>query len=81
MHQYMLWNDHLETNSAEKDLEVLADDRQCTLVAKAASGIQDCIRKSISSRLRKVILPLCSVLGSHIWSTMSSCGLLSKGKV
>ena len=86
MHQYALWADHLESSSAEKDLEVLVDDKlttsqQCTLMAKAGSSIQDCISRSISSRLKKVVLPLCSALVSHIWSTVSSCGLLSKRKV
>ncbi|KAK4828788.1 hypothetical protein QYF61_000845 [Mycteria americana] len=35
-----------------------------------------CTRRS-ASRLRKVILPLCSALMRHIWSTVSSSGLPS----
>jgi len=36
--------------------------RQYALVAKTANGLQDWMRESIGSRLRKVILPFCLVL-------------------
>ena len=61
MHRYRLGEDLLERSSAERDLGVLVDDRlamsqQCALVAKQANGILGCIKKSVSSRLREVIL-------------------------
>ncbi|KGL80715.1 hypothetical protein N309_08555, partial [Tinamus guttatus] len=66
-HQYRLGIDLLESSSAEKDLGVMVDDKltmrqQCALVAKKGSGILGCVKKSISSRSREVILPLYSAL-------------------
>ena len=64
MHQYMLG----ATQLAEKDLAISVDTRlnrtqQCALGAKRANGILGCIRQSIGSRWRKVILCLYSALG------------------
>ena len=39
---------------------------------------KSCIRKIVASRLRKVILPLCSALVRHFWSPESSTVLPSK---
>ncbi|KGL80334.1 hypothetical protein N309_05039, partial [Tinamus guttatus] len=66
-HQYRLGTDLLESSSAEKDLGVMVDDKltmrqQCALVAKKANGILGCVKKSLSSRSREVILPLYSAL-------------------
>jgi len=67
MHQYRLGADLLKSSSAEKDLGVLMDDsltmsQQCALVAKKANGILGCIKKSVASRSREVLLPLFSTL-------------------
>ncbi|KAF4795870.1 hypothetical protein TURU_089444 [Turdus rufiventris] len=66
-YQYRLGADLLESNSAEKDLGVLVEDKltmscQCALVARRANGILGCIRKSVASRSRDVIPPLYSAI-------------------
>ncbi|GAB0183280.1 mitochondrial enolase superfamily member 1 [Grus japonensis] len=67
MHQYRLGIDLLGSSTAEKDLGVLADNKlsisqQCARMAKKANGILGCIKKSVASRSREVILPLSSAL-------------------
>jgi len=67
MHQYRLGADLQENGSAERDLGVLVDDRrtmnqQCAFVAKKANGILRCIKKSVSSRSREILLPLYTAL-------------------
>ena len=63
MHQNRLGADVLESSARERDLCVLVDDKltmkqQCALVAKKGSGILECIKKSVASRLREILLPL-----------------------
>ena len=65
--QYRLEDDLLESSCAERDLEVLVDDKltmsqKCALFAKKANDILESFKNSVASRSREFFLPFYSAL-------------------
>jgi len=66
LHQYMLGDTHMML-CRKGTVGVLVDtkmnmNKQCALALKKSDGSLGCMRQSIASRLREVILALCSLL-------------------
>jgi len=84
-YQYRLGVKEIESSPAEKDLEVLVDEKldmsqQCSLAAQKVNRTLVCIPSNVAIRAREVIVLLCSTLVRPPGSPACSSGVLSTGK-
>jgi len=66
-YQHRLGDEEIESSPEKKDLGVRLDEKldmiqQCALAVQMANHILGCTRRSVASRSREGILPLCSAL-------------------
>ncbi|PKU33670.1 pol- hypothetical protein [Limosa lapponica baueri] len=66
-YQYRLGDELVKSSSGEKNLGTVVNEKldmswQCALAAQKAKHILGCIKRSMASRLRELILPLYSAL-------------------